>query len=292
MTAEARDQALPIDMRERVLAASLRARAAGRPEPAAPEISPAEALRRAAGAFHATLCLLSDEQWARPALRGLDVQGLVGHLAGVEEDVQRCLAGDPAVAAADHVESTQAAADRQAGRAPDQTRAEWRGAADRTIGLVGAAGDLDAEVAVHGMRLPLGLLLIVRAFELWVHENDIRAAAALPPSAPDASTLTLMTGVAARLLPVAAARAGLDDPVSVHLVLTGPGGGTWDLALGQPAVSGTGPAPDDIAIVADALGFCRLVANRAAPASLDLHVTGDAERAAAVLAVASTLALD
>jgi uncharacterized protein (TIGR03083 family) len=287
MTAETRDQALPVDLRERVLAASLRARAAGRPEPSAPEISPAEAYSRAAEAFHTTLGQLRATDWARPALRDLDVQGLVGHLTGVEEDVQRCLAGDPAVAAANHVESTQAAAERQAGRPPEQTRAEWRRAADRTIALVAAAGDPDAQVAVHGLRLPLSLLLIVRAFELWVHENDIRAVADLPDSAPDASTLTLMTAVAARLLPVAAARAGLDEPVSLHLVLTGPGGGTWDLTLGQAS-----QAPADVAIVADAVEFCRLVANRAVPAGLDLHVSGDQGRAAAVLAVASTLALD
>ena len=77
-----------------------------------------------------------------------------------------------------------------------------------------AAGDLGAKVAVYGMRLPLGLLLILRAFELWVHENDIRAAAGLPPSAPDASTLTLMTGAAVRLLPYAAARTGLTEPTA------------------------------------------------------------------------------
>jgi uncharacterized protein (TIGR03083 family) len=286
VTAEIRAKALLVNLRERVLAASLRARAAGRPEPAVPEISPAEAFSRAADAFYGTLCLLHGEDWARQALRGLDVQGLVGHLAGVEEDVQRCLAGDPAVAAADHVESTQAAADRQAGSPPEQTRAEWRRAADRTIAQV-RAGDLGAEVAVHGMRLPLGLLLVVRAFELWVHENDVRAATALPPSAPDASTLSLMSGVAVQFLPVAAARAGLEEPVSLHLVLTGPGGGTWDITLGPAS-----PAPADVAIVTDALGFCRLAANRAAPASLDLHVTGDPGRAAALLAATATLALD
>ncbi len=41
-----------------------------------------------------------------------------------------------------------------------------------------------------------------------------------------------------------------------------------------------------------AVGFCRLVANRAAPAELDLHIAGDAGRAAGVLAAASALALD
>jgi len=286
MTEQARGQALPAGLRERVLSASLEARAAGRAEPTPPEISPVEAFSRTADAFHVTLGLLSGGQWGAPALRGLDVQGLVGHLIGVEEDVQRCLTGDPEVAMASHVGSTQPAADRQAGRPPALTRAEWRHAADHTIELVHTA-DLRAEVAVHGMRLPLGLLLIVRAFELWVHENDIREVVGLPPSAPDASTLSLMTSSAASLLPQVAIRAGLNDSVRVHLVLTGPGGGTWDIEVGQSP-----SAPAAVTIVADAVGFCRLAANRVTPAGLDPYVTGDQDRAAAVLAVAATLALD
>ena len=86
---------------------------------------------------------------------------------------------------------------------------------------------------MHGMRLPLASLLVVRAFELWAHDNDIRLVAGLPPSVPDPSTLSLMTELAARLLPHAAALAGLDEPVSLHLVLTGPGGGTWDVPIGR-----------------------------------------------------------
>jgi uncharacterized protein (TIGR03083 family) len=281
-------QVLPDGLRDRVLAASLRARAAGRPEPAAPAIGPAEAFSRAADALHAMLGVLPEEDWRRPALRGLDVQGLVGHLTGVEEDVQRGLAGDPRVAQAGHVESTQPAADRQAGRPPADTRAEWRRMTGRTLDLVRAAGDPDAEVAVHGMRVPTGLLLIVRAFELWVHDNDIRQAVGLARSAPDPSTLTLMTEIAARLLPHAAAKGGVREPIGVHLVLTGPGGGTWEIRIG-----GDGPpAPAEVGIVADAVGFCRLVANRATPATLRPHVTGNADHAALVLATASLLALD
>jgi uncharacterized protein (TIGR03083 family) len=268
------------------MAASLRARAAGRADPAPPEISPVAAFSRVADAFHGTLGLLSGAQWRTPALRDLDVQGLVGHLTGVEEDVHRSLAGDPRVSAADHVESTQPAADRQAGRPPDLTRAEWRRAADRTMDLVRTA-DLGTQVAVHGIRVSLGLLLIIRAFELWVHENDIRTAVALPPSVPDASVLTLMTSAAVSLLPYAVTEAGLDDPLPVHLVLTGPGGGTWDVAAGPGS-----PAPAAVMIVADAVGFCRLVANRVTPAGLGAHVTGDTARAAAVLTAATTLALD
>ena len=287
MTAGDHSPTPPAGLRERVMAASLRARAAGRPEPPAPEISAAEAFSRAAAAFHGLLLVLREEDWEKPALRDLDIQGLVGHLTGVEEDVHRALAGNPEVAAGSHVESTQPAAARQAGRSPVQTRDEWWRAAERTIDLV-RAGDPRAEVAVHGMRLPLGLLLIVRAFELWVHDNDIRRVAVLPPSAPDPSALRLMADAAARLLPHAAARTGLSEPTSVHLVLTGPGGGTWDVPIGQGP-----PAPAAVVIVAEVVGFCRLVANRVTPADLDLHITtGDPARAAGVLAAASALALD
>ena len=58
----------------------------------------------------------------------------------------------------------------------------------------------------------------------------------------------------------------------MHLVLTGPGGGTWDVAVGQEA-DGQGPG-QDVVIVTDAVGFCRLAANRTTPAELAPHVTG------------------
>lgn len=289
MTGAEHHSALPAGLRDRVLAATLRARAVGRAEPAAPEIPPAQAFSRAADACYEMLGSLQAADWRKPALRGLDVQGLVGHLTGVEEDVHRALRGDPAVVQASHIGSTQAAADRQAGRLPAQTRAEWRHAVDSTLALAHADRDPGDEVAMHGMRLPLGMLLVARAFELWIHDNDIRHAAGLPPSVPDPSTLSLMTQAAAQLLPHAVARGGLREPASVHLVLTGPGGGTWDIPIGQrpPAA-----AQNAIVIVTDAVGFCRLVANRATPGSLDLHITGDPDCAAIVLAAASTLALD
>ena len=186
----------------------------------------------------------------------------------------------------DHVESTQPAAERHR-PAARQTRTDWRDAVDRALGLIHRCGDPGAEVAVHGLRLPLNVLLIVRAFELWTHDNDIRRAAGLPPSAPDASTLHLMTELAASLLPLAAAMAGLREPINVRLVLTGPGGGTWDVAVGEQH-----PDPAFVRIVTGAVEFCRLAANRLTPADLDLDVSGDPALSARVLAAASALSLD
>jgi uncharacterized protein (TIGR03083 family) len=298
MSTADRDQAnlpmdpLPIALRERVMAASLLARGVGETVPAVPAISADEAFERAADAFYRLLGTLSEQGWKTAALRGLDVQELVGHLTGVEHDTHRALAGDPAVADAEHVESTQGSAVRQAGRSPAETLDEWRRAADHTLELVRPpGGDLAADgctgrIAVHGIRLPLDDLLVVRAFELWVHDNDIRRAVGLPPSVPDPPVLRLMSDLAARMLPYAAARMGL-PPVDVHLVLTGAGGGTWDVAIGQEAAG-----RESFAIVADAVGFCRLAANRVTPAELGPHITGDEGRAVSVLAAATTLALD
>jgi uncharacterized protein (TIGR03083 family) len=276
-------------LRDRVLAAARAARPAGRALPDVADISPVEAFSRAADAFHGVLCVLPGIAWSSPVLRDLDVQGLVGHLIGVEHDVQRALAGDPDVADADHVASTQAAALQQAGRSPDDIRRQWRDAVDRTLLAVDGA-DSAGVVPVHGMRLPLGSLLVVRAFELWTHENDIRRSADLPASVPDRASLRLMTDLAVRLLPYGVARlAGSGAPLDVRLVLTGGGGGTWSLAVGER--TGADEVPE-VGIVADAVGFCRLVANRIGPAELGAHVTGATTHADAVLVGAAALALD
>jgi uncharacterized protein (TIGR03083 family) len=278
---------LPPELRERVLAASVAARAAGRSTPAVPDIAPTEALARAAAAFHSVLVVLNDADWHVPVLRDLDVQALVGHLTGVEEDVHRCLTGDESVAEVDHVVATQEAAERQQRQAPAMTRSEWRAAVDRTLAQVTDMSDLDVEVALHGMHLRLDDLLVVRAFELWTHENDIRRVVGLPPSAPDAATLQLMTSLAVKMLPRGAELTGLElAPLDVHLVLTGAGGGTWDLGLVE------GCAAERVSIVVDAVDFCRLVADRVKPAELDVHVTGASERSTDVLLAASALALD
>jgi hypothetical protein len=84
---------------------------------------------------------------------------------------------------------------------------------------------------------------------------------------------------------LAARLAAGDDHAVVRRVDAG--GGTWDISLGR--ASRTQAA---VAIVTDALGFCGLAANRTTPAGLDSHITGYPDRAAAVLAAATALALD
>ncbi len=286
MTAESPEPVvLPAGLRERVMAASRQVRQPGLAVPDVGEDSPVEAFASAADAFWQLLGSLAPQHWRVPVLRDLDVQGLVGHLTGVERDVQLSISGDPDVGGADHVQSTQPIALGQAWP-PAATTADWRAAVDRTLSLAGAS-DLDAMVAIHGVALRLRDLLVARTFELWTHENDIRSAIGLPPTVPAPSTLRPMTRLATALLPFGAAVTALSEPISVHLVLTGPGGGTWDVAVGEPAEH-----PGAVGIVTDVVGFCRLFANRISPSELDVFVTGDQRQAASVLTAAAALALD
>jgi uncharacterized protein (TIGR03083 family) len=282
---------LPADLRARVLAASADARPPGRGLPEVPAIPPAEAFRRAADALADLLAGLQPGQWRRPVLRDLDVEELTGHLIGVERDIQRALAGEVGVADADHVASTQPTALAQAGVPPEVTRTAWRAAVEETLELVAHRVQDRAPVAVHGMRLPVGPLLVVRAFELWTHENDVRRAAGLPQRAPEPPVLQLMTALAVQALPHGMQRAGQGSAtLDLHLVLTGAGGGTWDLRLGPDG--GTGGSIPEVVIVAEGGAFCRLVANRASPRDVVLQVSGAASAASAVLAGAAALALD
>jgi uncharacterized protein (TIGR03083 family) len=292
MTAESPNsgQALPDGLRERVMTASRQTRPAGRAVPAVSEDSPAEAFAHAVEALWQTLGSLEAADWHRPVLRDLDVQGLVGHLTGVEHDVQRGMAGDRDVGSAGHVRSTQPTALEQAGRHATATMADWREAVDRTLSLA-AESDLDTLIAIHGVVLRLRDLLVARTFELWTHENDIRAVTGLPPTAPAPSTLRPMTELATAMLPFGAIATRLSEPINVHLVLTGAGGGTWDVAVGD-RTGDQASEPPSVGIVADVVGFCRLVANRLRPSDLDAYVTGDRGRASSVLAAAAALALD
>jgi len=283
----------PSSLAGQILASALRERPAGRPTDGPAPITAVEGFRRSVDALDAVLASLEPAEWAAPALRGLDIQGLVGHLIGVELDFEAAL-GDPsgAQATADHVGATDPIAHAQAGRAPAETLRDWREAVLRTMGALdrlSQATPSEAAVGLHGVRLPLPALLVVRTFELWTHEEDIRRATARTLAAPDAASLALMTDLAFKLLPVAMGR--LPAPAwegVARVVLTGPGGRTW-----QSAPLEGEPRPQaDVRIVMEAVEFCRLVANRVDPARVPATVTGDADGAHDVFAAAAALALD
>jgi uncharacterized protein (TIGR03083 family) len=287
--------------RRQLLASAMTARTPGVAVDAYESISGLESFRRLTARLSRLLAdLPAPAAWATPAIRDLDVQGLVGHLIGVEQAFAGSLLGDDAAARADHVASTQPSAVRQQGRSPQETFDEWALATERTIGLLEEA-DPDRPIHFHGIQLGLDTFLVVRSFEIWTHDEDIRRALGRAEIDPDPEILTRMTGLATTMLPVGIAltREGFrdgavhDTDTSARLVLTGPGGGSWDVPLQSRAVRRAAPgARIDGHIVVDSAAFCRVVANRADGESSGAVVSQDAGVADLLLRGAAALALD
>ena len=286
--AEATAVPAPGRLRRRVLEAAIGRRPSGTPAEPAAHISGAEAFRRAVSRLAALLEELEPAEWSLPALRDLDVQGLIGHLIGVEAGFLALLSGDEdAVLAGSHVVSTQASALAQGGRSVLDTRTEWVALAARTCGAIAAAGE--GVRRWYGIEMPLDQLLVVRAFELWIHEEDIRRAAHRPLVDPDPESLARMTGLAVNILP-GYGLAGSALEGQVRLVLTGPAGGTWDLT-GASLPPGDERA-ESTRVVVGAAEFCRIVANRLDADAAAPTVSGSAAEAASLFAAARALALD
>lgn len=283
--------------RRQLLATAMTARTPGMPVDPYESISGLESFRRLTARLSRLLADLPPQEWATPAIRDLDVQGLVGHLIGVEQGFAATLLGDDSAAGADHVASTQPSAMRQQGRTPQETFDEWALTTERTMALCEEVADPHRPVRFHGIQLGLDAFLVVRSFEIWTHDEDIRRALGRDEIDPDPEILTRMTGLATTLLPVGIASAA-DDRVhgagaSARLVLTGPGGGSWDIPLqGRDVRRAVPGARIDAHIVVDSAAFCRVVANRADRERSGAVVSQDADVADLLLRGAAALALD
>ena len=256
--------------------AALAARPAETLQPA-PTDNEAAAFARACDDVHKTVTLISADDWDRPAVNGLSVGELVGHLIGTQLSMAAELGlGIATSNSTDHIESTRTAISAGAASTPAAAAAEFaRASAVLTDHLVQLdESGLAAPSRFGTIEAEISFLLVVRVFELWTHDNDLRRAVGLDRVEPDDDRLWMMTRT---VMPVVE-RIGGDH---LRIVLTGAGGGVW------PA------SGDEVAEIAlDAVAFCRRVANRVSLDDLDVDVNGDVEAANMLLDELATLALD
>ncbi len=158
----------------------------------------------------------------------------------------------------------------------------WRAAAAATIAdlRAGRAPVPGAVVHLHQWPLDLEALLVVRSFELWTHADDLRRACGFPMAAPSPAALRAMSSTSVRALPLlASVVSGGNRLGGVRVVLTGDGGGTYDLGVAERTTT----------VVADVVDYCRLVARRAQHDVLRVHgdasPVGDVVRAAQAIAI-------
>jgi uncharacterized protein (TIGR03083 family) len=220
---------------------------------------------------------------------GLTASELVVHMAAQESLLAQNL-GTPTVDDLDEEDitsRTHALLPRFAGRELDDAVALWRTSveANRTW----AVANPDRTAIWRGLGLTRDDTLLVRAFEAWVHTDDLRRAAGAPVTRPAVRHLTLMSDLARRILPLALAVSELErDGKTARLVLTGPGGGDWLVPMGAGTPSGGTDA--DVTVTADVVDWCLLVGDRVAPEALRVQVDGDQSLGRDLVAAAPALA--
>jgi uncharacterized protein (TIGR03083 family) len=277
----------PTGLRGGLLSAARTRRAPGVSLLEVGEVSSVEAFVRTIAALGDLLDELTPRDWAAPTIEGWTVKGLVSHLVAIEEYFGRQLglwesAVDPELEA-DHLGMTRAFVAASSDGAPAEVLARWRELTDATTAHLQSLdrSAMRQPIHFHYLDTTLSTILITRVFEIWTHDEDIRRATGRVAVPPDAGRLARMSRVAVPSMAFGLALGGTEVAGrTARIVLTGPGGGTWDQALGLGEEAGEPEAT----LVIDVIDYCRLAARRLEPEQVDVIVEGDADLARQVLA--------
>jgi hypothetical protein len=205
--------------------------------------------------------------------------------------VQLTVADAIAMAALAGIGPADVDVDRETGRTlssvdlkdTQQIRARWR---RQALGLAMFCRSFQPDTLVRHRGAPSTLSQVVaaRAFDTWLHTQDVRASLQLELVAPPAPLLSVLADAKVRSLPFV-----IDDSRNdkcARLVLTGSGGGAWsvpfhvDTVLNEPVVT----------VSMDSLDFCLVVANRVRTSDVSVRVEGELGAAGLLLERAPLLA--
>lgn len=254
--------------------------------------SPHAAFVKTAAELATMLDTLSPREWSAPtAVEGASVRELVTHLLGVERYVLGQLGRGPTFSAPrreDHYPVSQDAAADMAGASGEEIAKAWWHEVTRLIAVCGEL-DPEHEVAYHHLGGTVRGMLVVRTFELWTHDDDIRRAVNRPAHLLDGDRLALMSSELMSVLDLGMALSETTRPGhTARFNLMGPGGGSYDVALSPDEIAGV----PDITITTTALDICRLASNRLSADLIDLAVDGDRAFLEPILVGATAFACD
>ncbi|MFI7496983.1 maleylpyruvate isomerase family mycothiol-dependent enzyme [Streptomyces sp. NPDC049687] len=226
------------------------------------------------------------DRWKAAVVHDWDVQATLAHLVAADERLAVELGLDPRVPPSPVEEGetwvetwnrrTADVVRHERGRTPERTRACWEAQSAALLATPEAHDPRRAArvVELMGMRLPVADHFTVRAFETWIHTDDIGRALGVDVPPPPAAHLERLVGLAVRVLGQALGPAA--PPVRLTLTDTG----EWTL--------GSGPARAGLAL--DPVDFCFLAGGRRAPDTVPHTATGDADAVRNVLERTASLA--
>ncbi|WP_155054916.1 maleylpyruvate isomerase family mycothiol-dependent enzyme [Streptomyces blattellae] len=270
--AQPADSALSLALRTRPAAA----RAAGHAAPYAAAVAGLKALLPEL-----------EGRWSTPVVHDWDAHATVAHLLAADEHLAGRLGIAPRVPPSRIEEGTpweeawnRRTADviaHEHGRTPQETAADWAAQADALLATDEAR---DAELAARavtlmGMRLPVADHFLVRAFEAWVHTDDIGRAIGLAVPPPPQEHLGQLVRLAVRVLSLSL------GPAAPPVLFSVTGGAEW--------VLGSDAEPVRAELILDPVDFCLLVGGRYAPEAVPRRTTGDAAAVRNVLERAASL---
>jgi uncharacterized protein (TIGR03083 family) len=219
---------------------------------------------------------------------GLSARDLVVHVAAQESLLAQAVGRTPFpdVVETDIEARTEALVAYFSDRRLDDALDVWRASVEANCSWAREAGGGTANW--RGLDLDRDDAIIVRAFETWIHTDDLRRVVGLGGLPPDAPHLSLMSDLAGRTLSMALLLVDRARPgKTARLVLTGDGGGEWLVAMDG---SGSGSGDPDVTLSAEVVDWCMLVGDRVSPATIDYTVDGDRGLADDLLAAAPALA--
>ncbi len=274
---------IPPELGARVMAAARARRAPGYSVESGPVAADAaEVYREGTDLVAAALADLPDEGWHRTvAPYPWSVHDLLSHLLAAERYTAARL-GVPGVGALpapeddDHSTFADATIAAERLRPPTDTLADWWDVVGRVRAVARPGAVPQRAVAFHGLAMEAPTLLVVRGFELWIHAEDVSRAMRTAGAIPSAPALRSMAELSVEtLVPMALPAVRTAPAAQLRVILTGPGGGTWNLRLGEGQASAM--------LVLDVVDYCRHAARRHGRAELQVDIEGDAELAEDVL---------
>ncbi|MEV7187106.1 zf-HC2 domain-containing protein [Kitasatospora sp. NPDC093102] len=181
----------------------------------------------------------------------------------------------------------------QGGLAPQSVRSRWRRQAHDLVRSAALVPQGNTPVDYGFTVLPLRDAFVDRAFECFVHGEDVARAVAYPYDPPAPQHLRQMVELVVRLLPRALARlraarpehagapgapeGGVRTARRVRLMVDGPAGGEWLITLDGDDDRTGGPTGEDpvASMVLDGLELCQLAAGHRDPDRLPVGEHGD-----------------
>lgn len=306
-----REDSLDLDplLRARVLEGCLGRRPARIPVPEWAGPYDAETAR-----LDAFLGDLGNPEWDMPIRlfwsggeRELTLCGVLAHLGSVDGLVAMAIGlDDPLGPDAPHTiaERTAEAAVRCSSHPRGFVRNKWRTQTRDIVRTLSFAGTISGGLPVDftGLILPIRDALIDRAFECWIHADDIASALDYPYEPPAPRHLNRFIDLAVRQLPAALAerrRAGLASSAgwlteagtpgrTLRLDVEGEGGGHWYIPLDSPAAIAS-PETTVATVALEGVEFCQLAAGHRQPEELATGQYGDREAIHDVLSATASL---